>query len=190
MTTNFFCSIIILTNLISSIISIIILFFNLKGGIIIYEYQEVISFVEGLSSISTLKRWRKKAEELTGVTFKVEQIRIGKQSTQLIYTFTVEDIQKFQQVADTKEKLGLNKAIINAFTYSDKLPVSISERVGVLEQELAQQRTDFVNRINCLESQNRQFQTAITDLHVQFKRIETQPKGLRKLFQSENDKHR
>lgn len=150
----------------------------------------MISLVEGVSSISTLKRWRKKAEELTGVTFKVEQIRIGRKSTQTIYAFTNEDIQKFQQVADTKRDLGLDKAIINAFTDSDKLPISISERVDVLEKKLEQQRTDFVNRINCLESQNRQFQTAITDLHVQFKRIETQPKGLRKLFQSENDKHR
>ncbi|MGM0219149.1 hypothetical protein [Enterococcus sp. AZ126] len=150
----------------------------------------MISFVEGLSSISTLKRWRKKAEELTGVTFKVEQIRIGRKSTQTIYTFTDADVQKFQQVADTKKELGLDKAIITAFTTSDKQTVSISERVGVLEQELAQQRTDFVNRINCLESQNRQFQTAITDLQVQLQRIETQPKGLRKLFQSENDKHR
>lgn len=150
----------------------------------------MISLVEGVSSISTLKRWRKKAEELTGITFKFEQIRIGRKSTQTIYMFTDEDIQKFQQVADTKRKLGLDKAIITAFTTSDKQSVSISERVGALEQELAQQRTDFVNRIHCLESQNRQFQTAITDLHVQFKRIETQPKGLRKLFQSENDKHR
>ncbi|MBO0468764.1 hypothetical protein JZO73_14770 [Enterococcus plantarum] len=150
----------------------------------------MISFVEGLSSITTLKRWRKKAEELTGVTFKVEQIRIGRKSTQTLYTFTDEDIQKFQQVADTKGKLGLDNAIINAFTDSDKQPVSISERVGVLEQELAQQRIDFLSRINYLENQNRQFQTAITDLQVQLKRIETQPKGLRKLFQSENDKHR
>lgn len=165
-------------------------YFKNIGGITIYEYQEVIFLVEGLSSISTLKRWRKKAEELTGVTFKVEKIRIGRKSTQTIYTFMDEDIQKFQQVADTKRELGLDKAIITAFTISDKQPVSISERVGALEQELAQQRTDFVNRITCLESQNRQFQTAITELHAQFKRIETQPKGLWKLFQSENDKHR
>lgn len=165
-------------------------YFKNIGGITIYEYQEVISLVEGLSSISTLKRWRKKVEELTGVTFKVEQIRIGRKSTQTIYIFTDEDIQKFQQVADTKKELGLDKAIITAFTTSDKQPVSISERVGVLEQELAQQRIDFLSRINYLENQNRQFQTAITDLQIQLKRIETQPKGLRKLFQSENDKHR
>lgn len=181
---------IVLTNLISSIISIILLFFNSKGGITIYEYQEVISLVKGLSSISTLKCWRKKAEELTGVTFKVEQIRIGRKSTQTIYIFTDADVQKFQQVADTKRELGVDNAIFIAFTTSDKQPVSISKRVGVLEKTLEEQRADLVHRITCLEHQNRQFQTAMTDLHAQFKRIETQPKGLRKLFQSENDKHR
>ena len=100
------------------------------------DYSDSIGKIIGLNSISTLKRWRKKAEELTGVTFKVEQIRIGKKSTQLIYTFTDKDIQKFQQVADTKGQLGLDKAIINAFTDSDKLPISISERVNVLEKWL------------------------------------------------------
>lgn len=169
---------------------LIIVLIYCEVSIYMFDYNDSIAKITGLNSISTLKRWRKKAEELTGVTFKVEQIRIGRKSTQTIYTFTDEDIQKFQQVADKKNQLGLDKAIIKAFTDSDKQPISISERVGAVEQELAQQRTDFVNRINCLESQNRQFQTAITDLQVQLKRIETQPKGLRKLFQSENDKHR
>lgn len=60
----------------------------------------------------------------------------------------------------------------------------------MLEKKLEEQRTGLADRINCLESQNRQFQTAITDLHVQLQQIERRPKGLRKLFQSENDKHR
>ena len=73
------------------------------------DYNEVINRVDGLNSLSTLKKWRLKAEELAGVSFCEAKTRCN--SNIRLYLFSNEDIQKFQQVADTKAHLGLDTAI-------------------------------------------------------------------------------
>lgn len=50
-----------------------------------------------------------KDRTLTGTTFEESRVRTGKRSYSKIYLFTDDDIEKLQQIADTKETLGLIK---------------------------------------------------------------------------------
>lgn len=74
-----------------------------------YDYQEVVDRVDGLNSVSTLKKWRLKIESLTGTQFKESRVRTGRKSYSKIYLFTDDDLAYFQAVADKKSSLGLEE---------------------------------------------------------------------------------
>lgn len=98
-----------------------------------YEYDEVVKRVEGLNSISSLKRWRKLIEERTGMKFKFSTKRIGRKSATVMYLFSEEDILKLQQVANLKNELGLEKAIVQAFSSQDK-KMNMEEELNGLKE--------------------------------------------------------
>ena len=53
-----------------------------------YDYQEVVDRVDGLNSVSTLKKWRLKIESLTGTQFNESRVRTGRKSYSKVYLFT------------------------------------------------------------------------------------------------------
>ncbi|EGO2664775.1 hypothetical protein ACK4CS_03220 [Enterococcus gallinarum] len=78
--------------------------------------EEIVHLIEDLNSISTFHRWRKMVEELCGVKFQKKVIRVGNSSYSKVYQFSEEDVKKFQQVADLKNKgHPLKEAIIKVF---------------------------------------------------------------------------
>ncbi|HAP3762119.1 TPA: hypothetical protein IUT60_002243 [Enterococcus faecalis] len=98
-----------------------------------YEYEEVVKRVEGLNSISSLKRWRKLIEERTGIKFKSSTKRIGRRSATTMYLFSEEDILKLQEVANLKNELGLEKAIVQVFSSQEKKMDMEEELSGLKE---------------------------------------------------------
>lgn len=114
-----------------------------------YGYAQIIELVKGLNSISTLKKWRLKIEQLTGTTFEESRVRTGKRSYSKIYLFTDDDIEKLQQIADTKGNLGLDKAILKAYAPSRASPLSINQKVNRLTVQLkglSQKVTDLTQQ--------------------------------------------
>lgn len=114
-----------------------------------YDYAQIIELVKGLNSISTLKKWRLKIEQLTGTTFEESRVRTGKRSYSKIYLFTDDDIEKLQQIADTKGNLGLDKAILKAYAPSRASPLSINQKVNRLTVQLkglSQKVTDLTQQ--------------------------------------------
>lgn len=83
-----------------------------------FDYHQTIKQVSGLNSVSTLKKWRLKIEHLTGHTFQEDRIQTGKRSYSKVFLFTTNDIEKLQQIADTKGSLGLDRAILKAYAPS------------------------------------------------------------------------
>lgn len=65
-----------------------------------FEYKEVVEKVEGLNSVSTLKKWRLKIENLTSYSFKESRVKTGKSSYSKIYLFNDDEVYKFQMIAD------------------------------------------------------------------------------------------
>lgn len=83
-----------------------------------YDYQEVVDRVDGLNSVSTLKKWRLKIESLTDTQFKESRVRTGRNSYSKVYLFTEDDLNHFQAIADKKSSLGLESAILSAYGFS------------------------------------------------------------------------
>ena len=114
-----------------------------------YNYAQTIERVSGLNSVSTLKKWRLKIEQLTGHTFQEDRIRTGKRSYSKVFLFTADDIEKLQQIADTKGNLGLDKAILKAYAPSRASPLSINQKVNRLTVQLkglSQKVTDLTQQ--------------------------------------------
>ena len=62
-----------------------------------YDYQEVVDRVDGLNSVSTLKKWRLKIESLTDTQFKESRVRTGRNSYSKVYLFTEDDLNHSQK---------------------------------------------------------------------------------------------
>lgn len=80
-----------------------------------YDYPQTVKLVNGLNSVSTLKKWRLKIERLTGHAFEESRVRTGKRSYSKVTLFTDSDIEQLQQVAHLKGSLGLEKAILKVY---------------------------------------------------------------------------
>lgn len=132
-----------------------------------FDYHQVIKQISGLNSVSTLKKWRLKIEQLTGHTFQEDRIRTGKRSYNKVFLFTADDIEKLQQIADTKGKLGLDKAILKAYAPSRASPLSINQKINRLTfqlKELSQRVTDLTQREQTLAIRVEQLSKQIEDL--------------------------
>ena len=132
-----------------------------------YNYAQTIERVSGLNSVSTLKKWRLKIEQLTGHTFQEDRIRTGKRSYSKVFLFTADDIEKLQQIADTKGRIGLDKAILKAYAPSRASPLSISQKINRLTfqlKKLSQRVTDLTQQEQALASRMEQLSEQIEDL--------------------------
>ncbi|KXT73166.1 hypothetical protein [Streptococcus gallolyticus] len=138
-----------------------------------YDYPKTIKLVKGLNSISTLKKWRLKIEQLTGTTFEESRVRTGKRSYSKIYLFTDGDIEKLQQIADTKGNLGLDKAILKAYAPTRASPLSVNQKISRLTVQLKglnQKVTDLTQQEQLLAIRIEQLSKQIEDLEKPKKR--------------------
>lgn len=118
-----------------------------------YDYQEVVDRVDGLNSVSTLKKWRLKIESLTGTQFKESRVRTGRKSYSKIYLFTDDDLAYFQAVADKKSSLGLERAILSVYGSSKGKDHQkpIRELVGELEVSFMEIQEDYQRNLTELK---------------------------------------
>ena len=110
-----------------------------------YDYQEVVDRVDGLNSVSTLKKWRLKIESLTGTQFKESRVRTGRKSYSKVYLFTKDDLNHFQAIADKKPSLGLERAILSVYGFSKENDYQrpIRELVDELEVSFKEIQEDY-----------------------------------------------
>lgn len=132
-----------------------------------FDYNQIIQQVSGLNSVSTLKKWRLKIEQLTGHTFQEDRIRTGKRSYSKVYLFTESDIEKLQKIADLKGSLGLEKAILKAYEPSRASPLSINQKMNRLTFQLkglSQRVTDLIQQEQALAIRVEQLSKQVEDL--------------------------
>ena len=119
-----------------------------------YDYPQTVELVNGLNSVSTLKKWRLKIERLTGHTFEESRVRTGKRSYSKVTLFTDSDIEQLQQIAYLKGNLGLEKAILKVYPPTRASPVPLTKQVEGLtrdNQVLTLRQTSLEKRIEVLE---------------------------------------
>ncbi|KXT75398.1 hypothetical protein [Streptococcus sp. DD12] len=132
-----------------------------------YDYAQIIELVSGLNSVSTLKKWRLKIEQLTGHAFQEDRIRTGKRSYNKVFLFTADDIEKLQRIADTKGNLGLDKAILKAYAPSRASPLSVNQKISRLTVQLKglnQKVTDLTQQEQLLTIRIEQLSKQIEEL--------------------------
>ncbi|MGT2884767.1 hypothetical protein ACVRZS_07535 [Streptococcus ferus] len=138
-----------------------------------YDYTQTIELVSGLNSVSTLKKWRLKIEQLTGHAFQEDRIRTGKRSYSKVFLFTADDIEKLQRIADTKGNLGLDKAILKAYAPSRASPLSVNQKISRLTVQLKglnQKVTDLTQQKQLLAIRIEQLSKQIEELEKPKKR--------------------
>lgn len=141
-----------------------------------YDYTQTIELVSGLNSVSTLKKWRLKIEQLTGHTFQEDRIRTEKRSYSKIFLFTADDIEKLQRIVDTKGNLGLDKAILKAYAPTRASPLSVNQKISRLTVQLK----GLNQKVTDLTQQEQLLTIRIEQLNKQIEELEKPKK--RKLF--------
>ena len=141
-----------------------------------YNCNETIKQISGLNSLSTLKRWRKLAEELAGESFEEGIIPISRKSSTRSFLFTKEQIQKFQIVSNTKKELGLPKAILKAFSKNSELSKPINERIKTIEFILDDLENEAFSKINHLFQEKKKLKLFVDSLEKRIVQLENPPK--------------
>lgn len=135
-----------------------------------YTYSEVVNQVQGLNSISTLKKWRLLAEKLAGASFyKARNLPL----------FTQEDIQKFQQVADLKEQLGLDNAVLYVFAPDRGRPMSLSAHMERLEATVNICKNNINTLFRQIPGELKAVNQSLSDLTKRVEQLEEPPKRKR-----------
>ncbi|HGF8364621.1 hypothetical protein [Enterococcus hirae] len=148
-----------------------------------YEYKEVVTQVENLNSVSTLKKWRKKAEELAGVVFTRQRVRLGRHSSKYIFIFSEEDVRKFQIVANKKSELGLDKAIIFAFAPNKEPTMSVSEKISTIIKYICRMESEYDEMIKTTKNEIKSLKSDVKILRERIETLEEKPNGIKRLFQ-------
>jgi len=141
-----------------------------------YDYNKVVARIKGLNSVSTLKKWRKKAEDLAGISFQMGMVGNRQRYSQRVPLFSEDDLNKFQQVADLKGELGLDQAILQAFVKERDPPKSINERIELLEFVLIDLDEDVSAKITHLYQETKRLKVIITTLEKRIAELEEPPK--------------
>jgi exonuclease VII large subunit len=108
------------------------------------------------------------AEDLTGTTFK--------RSSGNIFEFTLEDMIKFQKVADTKSVKGLKNAILDAFLKENEPHRTVNQRIRSLENLLIRLQQEVISKDEDNQSNYVRLKGQINQLDERICLIEEQPK--------------
>lgn len=134
-------------------------------------------------SVSTLKRWKRKIEELSEYDFEESVVHIGRgRNVQKIPVFTSHEVEKFKQLAHCIDKLGQDEAIRKV--WGNKIPTqeALYQRMKNIARALNKHRADVRKQLSGLESENNFLRREMTKLEkeVDFLKESTQKK--RRLF--------
>jgi len=135
--------------------------------------------------VSTLKKWRKKVEDLTGIKFQESLTGIrGRYSTR-IFLFTDDDIKKFQEVVRLKNQLNLDNAILQAFAPEKETLKPMNERVELLEFIVMDLDLKVNAKTKQLHQENQSLKILVKNLEERISQFEEQAKS-KKLFKKKN----
>lgn len=134
-------------------------------------------------SVSTLKRWKRKIEELSDYNFEESTIRIGRgKNYQKIPVFTSHEVEKFKEVGLAIEDLGQEEAIRKI--WGDKIPSqkALYLQVKNIARALTKHREDVKEQLSILESENSFLRREIRNLEKEMDSLKESQHKKRRLF--------
>lgn len=134
-------------------------------------------------SVSTLKRWKRKIEELSDYDFEESTIRIGRgRNYQKIPVFTSHEIEKFKELGLAIEDLGQDEAIRKV--WGDKIPSqkALYLQVKNIARALTKHREDVKKQLSILDSENSFLRREIRNLKQEMDSLKESQYKKRRLF--------
>ncbi|MGT2624845.1 hypothetical protein AB1395_09955 [Streptococcus pluranimalium] len=138
-------------------------------------------------SVSTVKKWRLKIEELSGYEFEKTKARVSKRSVQVYFVFSKEEVAKFVE---------LSKEITRTNDLDNSVKKVWSDLNAQLERDLGQEIRDLRlwigkytletnKRIEALETANKELRQELSRLKEKQEEIEeSQSTGLLAKFKN------
>lgn len=151
------------------------------GGEEIMDYKALSQEVG--KSVSTLKRWKRKIEELSDYDFEESTVRIGRgRNYQKIPVFTSHEIEKFKELGLAIEDLGQDEAIRKV--WGDKIPSqkALYLQVKNIARALTKHREDVKEQLSSLESENNFLRREIRNLKQEMDSLKESQYKKRRLF--------
>lgn len=147
------------------------------------EYKDIAKLTG--KSISTIKKWRLKIEELSGYEFSKEAHRVSRRSVQSYFVFTKEEVAKFVELSKEINKTrDLDSSVKKVW---GDLNAQFERNLG---QEISKLRLAFINykevtnkELKSLKQNNISLSFNITTLEKKIEELEeTQNKSLLSKF--------
>lgn len=128
------------------------------------DSRQVIERVDGLNSPSTLKRWIREINRLTGTSFK--------KKTKYCYEYSNEDVQRFQEVAKLKTSIGLDNAILSVFGKGREPPVLSDEQILILKRQICDLKKENDANVKYIENDMKLLKTEIRRVNERLEIVE------------------
>ena len=134
-------------------------------------------------SVSTLKRWKRKIEELSDYAFNESALRIGRgRNFQKFPAFTSDEVEKFKHVAQVIDKLGQDDAIRKVWGNKTPSQEALYLQVKNIARALVKHREDVKKQFSRLESENNFLRREIINLEKEMGSLKELQQKKRRLF--------
>lgn len=133
-------------------------------------------------SVSTLKRWKRKIEEISDYTFNENTVRIGRKQNIQVPHFTSSEVKKFKQMAQLMDKLGLDNTIRQV--WGDKIPSQegLYRQLKNIAHRNAKFREEVRKQWECFEKENNFLRQEIKNLEQEILVLKTLQQKKRRFF--------
>lgn len=147
--------------------------FKISGGGII-DYLGVANKTG--KSISTIKKWRKKIETLSGYEFTKIKAKVSYRSVQTFFDFTKEEVSKFVELSKRVKKTNdLDNSIKNIWgDVKDPKQVDLERQIFFLHTLQKKNEKDTSIEIQFLKNANKSLASRVASLEKRFEEFEKQ----------------
>lgn len=154
-----------------------------KQEVMIIEYVDIAK--QTGKSISTIKKWRKKIENLSGYEFIKTKARVSRYSVQVFFDFSKDEVAKFIELSKEVDKTkDLDSSIKKVWGDQN------TQQAQSLEEDLLELEFDFYNfkkeinkTVTALQADNRVLSQRLTSMLERLNELEDdQNKGFFKKF--------
>lgn len=134
-------------------------------------------------SVSTLKRWKRKIEEISDYDFEESTIRIGRgRNYQKIPVFTSHEVEKFKQMVLAIKELGQDEAIRKVWGNKIPLQEALYLQVKNIARAFVKHREEIKKQYSNLENENNFLRSEIGNLEKEITSLKELQQKKRRLF--------
>ncbi|WP_369966346.1 hypothetical protein [Streptococcus ferus] len=138
-------------------------------------------------SVSTVKKWRLKIEELSGYEFEKTKARVSKRSVQVYFVFSKEEVAKFVELSKEITRTNdLDNSVKKVWgDLNAQLERDLGQEIRELRLWIGKYTLETNKRIEALETANKKFRQDLSRLKERQEQMEeSQSTGLLAKFKN------